>query len=494
MNSSIATRTVQGSFYSVLASGITILLGFIRATLMARMLLPEHFGVVALALFFTNLFSQLSNFGIANAYIHRQDEDENLRATYFTLSFLVKLGSRGILAAMVPLLIRFYPDYTLLGPVIIANILFDLILMFNHTQTTILSKRLEFSRLAMVDVISSFVMTVIGPSMAWAGWGVWSIIGERFSGIIARTTIIGVAYRPWRPHFGWDKNIVKWFWDYGRKVWTGVNLGFILEQFDDFWIGTTVGKSPLGFYSKAYEFARYPRRVIANPILSVFLPTFAHLQDNRLRLSRAFFRSTSIMVRAGCLFSLVFILTAPEFIRIFIGEKWLPMLLTFQLMIVYTLLDPLSMAARNLLMATGHPGAIARIRGIQVVVFIPAVVGLSWLWDIEGAALAADLMVLVGAILLFHRTQQVADYSARTLWFWPLAATGMISGVVLGLSPFWANVQIWSAFLLKIALISALFIGLLWITERDQLKTGWQMIWGLIRPQFRKGNYRVNEN
>src|SRR5690606_28345597 len=107
--------------------------------------------------------------------------------------------------------------------------------------------------------------------------------------------------------------------------------------FDDWWVGTFLGSNPLGFYSRAYEFARYPRRAIANPVLSVFFPAFAQLQDDRERLSRAFFRPTSLMVRAGGLLSLIFVSVAPEFIRIFLGEKWIPMQLAFQLMIVYTL-------------------------------------------------------------------------------------------------------------------------------------------------------------
>ena len=85
--------------------------------------------------------------------------------------------------------------------------------------------------------------------------------------------------------------------------------------------------------------------MVGNPILAVFRPTYARLQDDRQRLSRAFFRATSVIIRVGGLFSLIFILTAPEFIPLILGEQWLPMLLTFQLMIIYTFLDPVSLSA-----------------------------------------------------------------------------------------------------------------------------------------------------
>jgi PST family polysaccharide transporter len=270
-------------------------------------------------------------------------------------------------------------------------------------------------------------------------------------------------------------------------MWFSGNLGFLLDRFDDWWVGTYLGSSPLGFYSRAYEFAGYPRRVIANPLLSVFFPTFARLQDDRQRLSRAFFRMTSFMVRVGVLFTLVFIFTAPEFIVIFLGDKWMPMLVTFQLMIVYTLLDPLSMAAENLLAATGYPGIIARTRFVQVVAFIPAVALMGLSMGIEGVALAADLMILIGAFLLFHYTKNVVDYSDRALWFWPAVGLVAVAAILLALGSFWNSLPLWGALLGKATAATTLYILLLWSVERRQLLLGWRMIWSLVRPTVQTG-------
>ncbi len=480
----IARHTVKGSAYSVGASAVTIGLGFVRATLMARLLAdnPEYFGITTLALFYLGLASQFGRFGTSSAFLHHKEGGEAARATYFTLSLALKLGSMLLLAAVIPFITPFYADMPQLGWVILAYLGIELLRTFNDTQITMLSKDLAFGRLALANMAGSVARLIVGPGLAWWGAGLWSIVGEALSGVLARGLLIGLVYRPWRPRLGWDRQLVRWFWDYGVKVWWSTNLSFLLDRFDDFWIGTlpALGGVALGYYSRAYEFARYSRRVVANPVLSVFFPTFAHLQDDRLKLSRAFFRATSLMVRAGCLFTLVFILTAPEFIRIFLGEKWLPMRLTFQLMIVYTLLDPLSMAARNLLMAAGHPAVILRARVLQAALFIPAVIGLAALWGIEGVALAADVMILAGALVLFRHTHQVVDYSSRALWGWPLLALAVTAGVTLLLNPLWAGMPLWVAFAGKLTFIPLLFGGLLWLTEREQLLTGWSMIRGML--------------
>jgi len=489
-NRNIASRTLSGSAYSVAASVITLTLGFVRMTIMLRFLLPEHFGVTTLALFYINLVGQLRGLGLSNAFIHRRQEETNdtVRATFFTLQMGLVIGSLLLLIAFIPLITRLYPDMSLLGIVLLAMIGTNLFKGFNTVQTAVLSKQMAFRAISITDVASSVVMTVVGPLLAWQGFGVWSIVAENFSGIFTRTLLIWIFYRRWRPRLGWDSDIARWFWQYGRNIWGSSNLTFLIDRFDDFWIGTTLGDSPLGFYSRAYEYARYPRKVVANPILSVFFPAFASLQGDRLRLSRAFFRATSLMIRAGGLFSLLFILTAPEFIELLLTARWLPMLFTFQLMIVYTLFDPIALGASNLLMATGYPHMVMRTRIIQSIIFIPAVIGLSALTGIEGVALAANIMIVVGTVLLFRYTKQIIDYSQRALWLWPLVAVMVTAVPVWALNPVWNRLPLWGALMAKGAAITVIYLSFLWFAERHQLLNGWRMIWGLLEPMLRREN------
>jgi O-antigen/teichoic acid export membrane protein len=179
---------------------------------------------------------------------------------------------------------------------------------------------------------------------------------------------------------------------------------------------------------------------------------------------------------------MVFILTAPELVQLLLGERWLPMLSTFQLMIVYTLVDPLTVVAGNLLMATGHPGAITQVRAVQLLVFVPSVIGLGRWQGIEGVALAADLMVLLGMVLLFAHTRRFVDYSLRALWFWPSAGLMSTTIAVLMLPGVWERFSLWGRLLGKGVFISILYGGLLWLAEKEQLKAGWQAIRRAAKP------------
>jgi PST family polysaccharide transporter len=87
--------------------------------------------------------------------------------------------------------------------------------------------------------------------------------------------------------------------------------------------------------------AQYPERVLATPITSVFFSTYAAVQENREELSKAFFRSSSFLVRIGLLMTVVLLATAPEVTLILFGEVWLPIVPVFRLMLVYIMLDPI---------------------------------------------------------------------------------------------------------------------------------------------------------
>jgi O-antigen/teichoic acid export membrane protein len=482
----IARQATKGSLYSVSAAAVTLVLGFVRTTLMLRLLLPADFGVTTLALFYINLAVILANFGFDSAFIHHKAVDETVRRTFFTLRMSVSLGGLLLMALLTPLIASFYPEVPGLTAVMLLYIPVAAVREFNQSQLAILNKNLAFRQIAQTDVASSLVMTLVGPGLAWLGWGVWAIVAELFSGLLTRMLIIQLAYRPWRPRLGWQREQVRWFWDYGKKAWHGSNMAYFLGNFDNWYVGTFLGNQPLGYYSRAYEYAGYSQRVIANPIMNVFYPTFAHIQGDRQKLSRAFFRPISLMIRAGGLFCLIFILTAPEFIPLLLGEKWLPMLRVFQLLILYSLLEPLSMGARNLLLATGYPQEVVRARLVQMALFIPAVFLFGYRFNIEGVAMAANLMAIAGTLLLFRYTRRVVDYSPRLLWFWPLLAMVVTAVLVLALNPLWQSLNLWLSLALKIGLMTAVYGLILYATEREQLNTGRKMIWGIIAPMLKE--------
>jgi len=424
----VARRTLSSSAFQIGAQAITVVTGLTRSVILARLLMPQDFGLVALAIIFSNLVWNTTTLGIDSRLLQRRGMDQLGLSTHLTLRIALSLLAFLILLAITPLLRLAYPDQTDLPSVVMAYAALNVLRGFNLTPFVLLKRRLAFRRVALIGVVSSLAMLVVAPLLARAGWGFWSlVVGESVTGTLVSTVGLWLFRRPMRFSLKLDRAMARDLIGFGKFVMVTHQLRFALDRFDDFWAGTALGQVSLGYYSKAYEFATYPRRIISRPLQEVFFTAYSRLQDDRLHLSKIFFRTNSYVVRLGFLLSPVLVLVAPEFVLYLLGEKWLPMVFTFQLMIVYSLFDPLLVTAGNLLTACGAPQKMTRVRVAQLVFFVPAVVVGAALWQINGIALAADGMLLVGLLGVFRMTGAFVDISLRKLFVAPtlgLAAGG----------------------------------------------------------------------
>lgn len=424
---SVTAKAVRGSLFNVGSSVFTLSIGFVRSLILARLLLPEHYGVVTLALFFVTLVGLLGQFGFNSALVHRERADERALSTHFVLQTGTALLLFSIALLLSPLLRLWYPSMEGLASVFLVLAFLQILKAVGQTPRVLLEKELEFKPIAIIDSVKSVIKTVIPISMAWYGFGLWSLVAEEACEIVVSTTGVWLAH-PWRATLSLDGKIARWYLRFGSLMLLSSFLGFVLVQFDDFWVGSTLGSAALGFYSVAYNFARFPKRAISNPTLQVFFPTFAKVQEDRLLLSRTFYRLSSFLVRLGFLASGAFALVAPEFVRLLIGSKWLPMVTCFRLLVVYAMLLPLFEASANLLTAVGKPQLVASVRWQQILLFLPAVVLLTYWWGINGTALAADLMILAGLGLVLRQTRRYVDFSLFRMFTTPsLALLGAIS-------------------------------------------------------------------
>jgi O-antigen/teichoic acid export membrane protein len=481
-NQGIARQVVSGSTYSILSSGITLILGVTRSILLARLLLPEYFGVIALALVFTQLVGTLRSIGLDMALIHRQEAGPTFMRTYFSLRAGLDLVAAAVLFSAIPLLQRFYPQTPELGWVLAALVFALLMFSLSQLQENLLRKKLDFKSLAITDVAASLVMTIIAPYLAWQGWGLWALVAEQVSGVTTRFLLTWGPFRQWLPSFGWDKDTASWLWDYGKKTWMATNLVYYLDRFDDFWIGTSLGDVFLGYYSKAFEFAHYPTRLIANQLIAVFTPVFARLQHNHTSLSQAFYRSAHVILRTGALAAGALALILPEFIHYVIGDKWLPMLWTFRLMLVYAVLDPLLSLVKKLFLATGQPQEVLKISVMQALFFTPAVILGARLGNINGVALAADGMLVVGIWRGWRPLRRLVDFSPFRLGGRPFIA--LTAAMAVGLWVEQAMVGLaWQILLVKSALYFLIYTGLMLAFERKDYLKGFQLLWKMIHPE-----------
>ena len=260
------------------------------------------------------------------------------------------------------------------------------------------------------------------------------------------------------------------------------NLSYLLDKFDDFWIGTALGQTPLGYYTTAYYFSQSPRRALGHPVVAVFEPAFARLQRDRKQLSAAFFWSAHLMLRLGFLGAGLFALLMPEFIRLVIGEKWLPMLWPFRLLLFYQAFDCLLLLISSLLSAVGKPETLRNATIAQTLFFIPTVMLGAYLVGINGVALAADGMLLIGIGYMYRPLRETVDLSLWRLAGWPLLALVAAIGIGIVVEST-VSMTPWQLLGLKLCAFVLVFGGVLVLAEWKDYWLGGRHVLEILQQQ-----------
>jgi len=188
-------------------------------------------------------------------------------------------------------------------------------------------------------------------------------------------------------------------------------------------------------------------------------------------------------VRVGFLIAVVLIIISPELIIILFTAAWLPIVPLFRLMVFYIVFDPFYNNLSYLIIGVGHPGLLTRVRTVQVLLFIVAVIIFARAWGTKGVAWAANLMMVSGTIMLFMYSRKFVQYSIRRLFQWPLIAAilSITTGYVLILYGGWAG--IWINLLLKTTGVTGVYLIALYLAEHEVFN---EYTWKILKPLWER--------
>jgi len=460
-------------------SGLVVL--FARSIILARLLPVETFGVYAGASALVVLTSVFATFGMGGAFLHRaaETEDENRAASiHFTLKLMFTAAWAVVLIAFA--LLRTTGDQQ---TALIVITLATAGLEITQTPRLILVRRVVHRRLALLQFADALLSTALAVGLALMGVTLWALLATDLS--LMFVSIVGLfIWRPvWRPWFSWNREVVRYYLSFGSRNFGAGALLLALDRVDDLWTLRYLGDTALGYYSRAYTFATYPRRILAGPVNQVAGGTYAELKGERKRLSQAFFRTNALLVRSGFFLAGLLALIAPELIAILLGDKWLPMLQAFRLMLVYTLLDPIKMTVADLFVAVGRPELVFRVRLLQLGVMVVGLFALGTRFNIAGVALAVDTMVVVGITVLLWQARQYVDFSARRLFAVPMLALVLGLAAGAGVVALLTTPAPWLSATLKTVLFVLAYGGVLALLERQTLTA---MVLPAVRQLLRR--------
>ena len=368
-------------------------LGFIRTIILARLLAPEDFGLLGIAMLAIATLETFSQTGFQAALVQKKENVESYLDTAWTVSAV-----RGVLLFLAlffsaPLAATFFntPQAVLVIKVIAISTLLS---GFRNIGILFFQKELEFNKQFFYELSATLVDLTIAITLAFMLRNVWALV---WGGLAASFVRLFMSYilHPYRPNIRFDKGEFKELFGFGRWVLGSSILIFLVTQGDDIFVGKLLGVTALGFYQMAYLISNLPATEIAHVISQVTFPAFSKLQEDIQRLREAYldvlklttFVSTPV---AGGIFIL-----APEFTKIFLGAKWMPMVSAMQVLVLAGLTRSIASTAGTLFVAIGRPRTNTALQVIRLLVLSIFIYPFTMGWNLSGTSIAVLLSILV---------------------------------------------------------------------------------------------------
>lgn len=465
---SVARRSISSISWKATASLITFPVGLIQYIVLARLLPVEYFGIIAGVGAIVSLSGVFIEFGLGSAFLHRSPETEDedqAAALYFSLRLCIEVVG-GIILVTYGLL--FLPGLQQLSLLVLA--IGGGVSRLISTPAMLLIRRVQHKQIAIMDLVTSLLVAVVSMAIAYYTASIWALLVASLVSCIWPFIWLYMWKPVWKPRLKFSKSGFRYYLSFGGRTVITSLLDSSLDNVDDLWARSYLGNQLLGYYARAYRLAIFPRNLLGIPVNQVIFGAYAELKFDRPRLSKAFDRTLLLLTRMGFLLAGGLAVTAPHLIPLLIGERWLPMVTTFQWMLVYTLFDPIKSAIAGLLVAVGKPEKVFLTRFLQLLVLLAGLYLLGSRFQVVGVAMAMDIMILVGITLSLALVRPYVDFSLGHLMIAPLAALGMGIGLVWWVTSAWDISSHWLALFTKGGVFGGGYLATLWLIEKDNLR------------------------
>jgi O-antigen/teichoic acid export membrane protein len=408
--------------------GITIVSGII----LARLLDPRDFGLVTLAQVALLTAGVLAGLGMNAAVIHSHEDRSRV-----AFHALVMSGLAGVSTLMVVLVFA-EPLSELLGDPSLVPILRWMAILLPLTAFTIvpealLQKELLFGRVSAVVIGTEIFYMGIAIGMALSGFGVWSLVFGSLGKALLTMLLMWILLpgKGWVSAQPWDRRLGGSLLRYGVRTTGSGIVTFVYQMVDNFIVGNKLGSTALGFYGKAMDFTSRTVDGFSNVIGVVLFPSFAAIQTERDRLSRAFLKSLRVTSFVTVPLALGILVTADAMVKVLLGEKWVPMIPALQILALVSLVKPLSASTSALFFAAGRPECNMRA-GLVVLVVMLALIPILLAWSFPGIALAVLAAHIVGFAFNVYQVHRVLPGSGIRML--PAIAPALVAGGAMAIA------------------------------------------------------------
>lgn len=328
------------------------LVTFIVSIVLARILTPEDYGVVALATVFTSILQVFVDSGLGTALIQKKNADDLDFSSVFYFNFVVCIVLYIIMFFTAPFISVFYNDSSLTSIVRVASLTI-VISGVKGIQQAYVSRNMLFKRFFFATLGGTIFSAFIGIGLAYAGFGVWAIVAQQLSNTAIDTLILWITVK-WRPKKMFSIKRLKELLNFGWKLLVSSLFNTVYNNLRNLIIGKYYSSADLAYYNQGDKFPNLIVTNINSSIDSVLLPTLSSAQDEKNRVKSMTRRAikTSTYIMAPLMMGLAF--CATPIVRLILTEKWMPCVPYLQIFCITYMFWPIHTANLNAINAMGR--------------------------------------------------------------------------------------------------------------------------------------------
>lgn len=408
MTEDLKKETVKGVAWSAVEKFSTGGVLFLANIILARLLTPKDFGLLAVITIFVQIAQTFIDSGFSNALIQKKDRNQIDYSTVFYFNLAISILLYIILYFCSPLIAHFFDNsqLTSLTRVVGLNFVIGALVSVHKTRLTV---QLQFKQQSLITLTSSIVAAVVSIFLAYKGIGVWALVALTLINISLQTILFYITIK-WHPSLVFSTAAFKRLFSYSSKLLGASLIHLLYRNIYPIVIGKKFSPTELGYFNRADTMAMYPSTLISGVITRVAFPIFSRIQDDNLRLRNAYLKYiTFASYIIFPLFIFIIILAKPITICL-LTDKWILMVPMLQILCIDWMMDHLCQINLNVLFVKGRSDLALRLEIIKKSLAI-LILFISLWWGILGVCWGRVVYGFLAVLLNSFYTKKLIDLS-----------------------------------------------------------------------------------
>ncbi|MEN6520576.1 MAG: lipopolysaccharide biosynthesis protein [Armatimonadota bacterium] len=439
MRKTLGGKVISGLGWAFGSSIGIRLAQFISMIVLARMLLPAHFGLFALSSMVVTAITLFRDYGFGEYLLYLKKDLKSHADTVFIMSMAFGIAAWGITYAAAPLAVRIFGTANLVWPLRVMSISV-IVSSFAVVPAAVLERELEFRKRTMPEMAMGVSNTVISIVLAALGCGVWSlVVGHVVSTAVSAAWTWQLA--GWKPSFSFSSDDARRIVVFGKPLMASSLLILVFFYADQAAIGRWISVAAVGYYSMSFSFCHLPATDITFTVNRVMYPAYTRLSENIVSLRKAYMQAVRgiSLISVPLAFWMCFL--AEDIVLGFLGEKWLLAVPLVRILAFYGMFRSIATTAASVFMAVGEPKWSYRVSCIQTAIALPLAYPAAINYGAVGVAVLFTLAYSIGGIIALIKVSHLLEFPPSKmveLLGFPVLASGIIVSAAFGISRLFA--------------------------------------------------------